>query len=345
MRTFPAWEKDTLPEVPDAGRRRWTSLIGPGLLMVGANIGGGEWLFGPLVTAQYGGKVLWLATVSILVQVAYNLAVGFRPEEVVFADQDRLALIVCEDGLSGMRLADLTRDAWTLLPGSDDFLAELRTKQYDTLTYARSASEPEDISLFERRRKRNIALYASKEKLAARGRFYNEDDLAAFDVLDYDIDLTALPDRQWIDGRTKMRLKARAGGTGQLTIKLADSLNVRSLTSDRFGRLFYLRVTNQNTLLINLPSYLNENEELTLTVSYVGRLEPQSPDRETLDLEQDGGGGAPPPPMSFPDDISVPRAEPSFLYSNRSFWYPQSTITDYATAHIRISVQIGRAHV
>ncbi|MFN7917423.1 MAG: M1 family aminopeptidase [Vicinamibacterales bacterium] len=238
-------------------------------------------------------------------------------------------------------LADLTRDAWTLLPGSDDFLAELRTKQYDTLTYARSASEPEDISLFERRRKRNIALYASKEKLAARGRFYNEDDLAAFDVLDYDIDLTALPDRQWIDGRTKMRLKARAGGTGQLTIKLADSLNVRSLTSDRFGRLFYLRVTNQNTLLINLPSYLNENEELTLTVSYVGRLEPQSPDRETLDLEQDGGGGAPPPPMSFPDDISVPRAEPSFLYSNRSFWYPQSTITDYATAHIRISVPIA----
>lgn len=43
--------------------------------MAGANIGGGEWLFGPLVTAQYGGQVLWLATVSILVQVAYNLSV------------------------------------------------------------------------------------------------------------------------------------------------------------------------------------------------------------------------------------------------------------------------------
>ena len=43
--------------------------------MVGANIGGGEWLFGPLVTAQYGGRVLWLATIAILVQVAYNLSV------------------------------------------------------------------------------------------------------------------------------------------------------------------------------------------------------------------------------------------------------------------------------
>jgi hypothetical protein len=43
--------------------------------MVGANIGGGEWLFGPLVTAQYGGTVLWLATLAILVQVSYNLSV------------------------------------------------------------------------------------------------------------------------------------------------------------------------------------------------------------------------------------------------------------------------------
>ncbi|MCC6539304.1 MAG: Nramp family divalent metal transporter, partial [Bryobacterales bacterium] len=78
---FPAWDRDQLPEPPapasqtGGGRRRLAALIGPGLLMVGANIGGGEWLFGPLVTAQFGGRVLWLATVAILVQVAYNLSV------------------------------------------------------------------------------------------------------------------------------------------------------------------------------------------------------------------------------------------------------------------------------
>jgi hypothetical protein len=72
---FPDWQRDELPEPPQLDRRRWTGLIGPGLLMVGANIGGGEWLFGPLVTAQYGGQVLWLATIAILVQVAYNLSV------------------------------------------------------------------------------------------------------------------------------------------------------------------------------------------------------------------------------------------------------------------------------
>lgn len=50
-------------------------LIGPGLMMAGANIGGGEWLFGPVVTAQYGGRIMWLATLSIALQAFYNLAV------------------------------------------------------------------------------------------------------------------------------------------------------------------------------------------------------------------------------------------------------------------------------
>ncbi len=72
---FPAWEKDLLPEPPAPAGRRWRALIGPGLLMVGANIGGGEWLFGPLVTAQYGGRVMWIATLAILMQVFYNLSV------------------------------------------------------------------------------------------------------------------------------------------------------------------------------------------------------------------------------------------------------------------------------
>lgn len=73
--TFRAWDVAELPPAPVFRMRHWTLLIGPGLLMVGANIGGGEWLLGPLVTAQYGGRVLWLALLAILVQVFYNLAV------------------------------------------------------------------------------------------------------------------------------------------------------------------------------------------------------------------------------------------------------------------------------
>ena len=239
-------------------------------------------------------------------------------------------------------LADMTSEAWTLLPGPADFLAEVRTRRYSTLTYARASSEPEDITLFDRRRHRNIALYASKDKLAARGRFYNEDDIAPFDVVDYDIDITALPDRSWIDGRARMRLRVRDESLAQLTIRLADSLVVRSIASDRFGRLFHLRVSNQNTVLINLPKVLSRDDEIDLTFTYGGRLEGQSPDRETIAVSQDDGGafGRGSGGGDFPTDLSMPVAEPSFLYSNRSFWYPQSPISDYATAQIRLTVPL-----
>lgn len=71
---LPAWEVDELPDSPPM---KWsiTSLVGPGLMMAGAAIGGGEWLTGPRSTAQYGGTLMWLAGLSIFFQVIYNLEV------------------------------------------------------------------------------------------------------------------------------------------------------------------------------------------------------------------------------------------------------------------------------
>lgn len=44
--------------------------------MMGIQIGGGEWLFGPELTAKYGGGLMWIATVAIVLQVFYNLECG-----------------------------------------------------------------------------------------------------------------------------------------------------------------------------------------------------------------------------------------------------------------------------
>ena len=51
-------------------------MLGPGLVMASAAIGGGEWLTGPVVTSRYGGGLLWLAAISIFVQVIYNVEIS-----------------------------------------------------------------------------------------------------------------------------------------------------------------------------------------------------------------------------------------------------------------------------
>ncbi len=228
-------------------------------------------------------------------------------------------------------LGDLSRDPWSLLPGPTDFLAEVRTRRYDTLTYARSASEAEDITVFDRKHHHNIALYASKQKLATRGRFYNEDDLVDYDVIDYDIDVGSIPDRQWIEGRTRIYLKTKAYVLNAITLKLADSLVVQSIVSNELGRLFGIRVKNQNTIVVNLPSVVMKDTTLTLNVTYAGRLEPQTPDREALNAAADQQRQA-------ESDLPLIAPEPSYLYSSRSFWYPQAVVSDYATARIRLTV-------
>src|SRR3954470_1467796 len=73
--TMPPWTQGELPEPPTI-KRGVLSTLGPGLMMAGAAIGGGEWLMGPAVTAQYGGVIMWLALASILTQLAYNVEVS-----------------------------------------------------------------------------------------------------------------------------------------------------------------------------------------------------------------------------------------------------------------------------
>ncbi len=73
---IPDWDSGDLPIPRPRTWRDWPEFIGPGIVMMGMQIGGGEWLFGPEVTARYGGGLMWIATVAIVLQVFYNLECG-----------------------------------------------------------------------------------------------------------------------------------------------------------------------------------------------------------------------------------------------------------------------------
>ncbi|MBA63924.1 MAG: hypothetical protein CMJ76_16335 [Planctomycetaceae bacterium] len=75
-KSMPQWDTAGLIDAPKFTFKKWIGMLGPGLILGGAAIGGGEWLVGPQVTAQYGGALLWLATLSIIGQVIYNLEIS-----------------------------------------------------------------------------------------------------------------------------------------------------------------------------------------------------------------------------------------------------------------------------
>ena len=252
------------------------------------------------------------------------------PRPVVQADLRR-ATEVFDEFLSKtlqIDLTDLSRDRWSLVPTTGDLIAEVRTRRFGNLTYARSGNEAEDITVFDRRRRRNISLYASAEKLESRGRFYSEDELVDYDVLAYEVDATFAPDRYWMNGTAHLRVRVRAAAMTTMTLKLAEAFAVRGVYAPGAGRLLHLRVINQNSLIVNLPTPVFRDNEFTLTVVYSGRLEPTDLDREAIAVQAQERDREP---------TQIP-LEQRFIYSNNSFWYPQSTVSDYALGTLRVTV-------
>lgn len=70
---MPPWGTGALPSPPTFTPLNVFKTIGPGVIGLGIAIGSGEWLLGPSVVARYGPALLWVTTVSVLLQVFLNI--------------------------------------------------------------------------------------------------------------------------------------------------------------------------------------------------------------------------------------------------------------------------------
>jgi Mn2+/Fe2+ NRAMP family transporter len=88
------WRQSDLPQPPPYTLRNVVRVIGPGAIFLGLSLGSGDWILGPAATARWGPGILWICTVSVLLQALlntemarYTLATG----EPIFAGFMRLA--------------------------------------------------------------------------------------------------------------------------------------------------------------------------------------------------------------------------------------------------------------
>ncbi len=239
-------------------------------------------------------------------------------------------------------LSDISDRLWSINPGVGSFIAEVPTRRHGTLTYSQSAQQPEDISLYTRETNEIIALYPSARKRASQGRYFAENDAVPIDVLHYDITASFDPlgvsqQSFWatpvlrgcrIVGTTRLALRVKGLPIQAFSLRLADELEVTSVTSSEFGPLLFFRLSGQNSLVVNLPSEIPGGTQFTASVSYAGDLRA---DR----LEESGIAT-----RTFLFDATTMNGlgTPRYIYSNQSNWYPQARFTDYATATLELTV-------
>ena len=246
----------------------------------------------------------------------------------------------------GIDLSDLSDKAWSLTPGGGDFIADMHTDRYGTLTFAQSANQPEDVSLYERESQRIIALYSSARKRAAQGRYYSEDDGVAYDVLDYQIAASFQPggvEREslrsrprlrgcFITGRARLAVRVTGSNLTSLTLRLAADLDVHSVVSNELGPLLFFRMRGRGNLVVSLPSRAPPiGAEFTVEIQYSGLLEAQELDENWLGRR---GFGLDAVGVSTLFGIGARR----YIYSNSIHWYPRAGTSDYATATMDLTV-------
>lgn len=66
------WVRADLPEAPAPKGLQWLGVVGPGVIVLGLSIGGGEFLLGPAAFVRYGLSLLWITLVSVFFQTVFN---------------------------------------------------------------------------------------------------------------------------------------------------------------------------------------------------------------------------------------------------------------------------------
>lgn len=66
------WVHAEFPAPPEPKGLSWVGVVGPGVIVLGASIGSGEFLLGPAVFVRHGLSLLWVTAVAVLLQTVFN---------------------------------------------------------------------------------------------------------------------------------------------------------------------------------------------------------------------------------------------------------------------------------
>lgn len=72
MRRTAEWRQSDLPQPPPYTFLNVVRVIGPGAILLGLSLGSGDWILGPAATARWGPGILWICTLSVLLQALLN---------------------------------------------------------------------------------------------------------------------------------------------------------------------------------------------------------------------------------------------------------------------------------
>ena len=205
----------------------------------------------------------------------------------------------------------MSRDTWSILPQPGDIVAEVRTRRFRTLTYARADGRSRRRHVLQpRAQAQHLDLRLAAEAGEPRRVTTTRTTWPSTTCSTTTSTSRCTPEREWLAGvAADQAAREVVHARRASNLKLADSYTISSITSQELGRLLFLRVRNQNAVVVNLPTPLSRDYELTLTVQLSGAHRAASRSTRSRFGRTARRG---------PDDMPIVPAEPNWLLSNRA---------------------------
>ena len=180
------------------------------------------------------------------------------------------------------RPAGLSRDDWYLLPQAGDFLAEVDTRRHRHADLSRGRRRrPRTSACSSASASATIALYASADKLAARGRFYSDDALRDYDVLDYNIEPSITRSAQCDRARARLAIRVQRTSLGDADAAAGRNADGERRHQRRVRAGCCSCACAARTPARQPPAPVPQDSDLTLVVATRARLDSQELDIDT----------------------------------------------------------------
>ena len=225
----------------------------------------------------------------------------------------------------------LNKQLLSTLPQSNEAVFSFRGKKLGTLTYVYSPFSDEEINLFRWKDKNIINLYSPTSEEEQKELFLTFGQM--FEVKSYSINVDYKPQESFLSGRAKIEVESNVDSLDKLKFKLNPKLSILRIQDEEGRALFFNQDKLRETLYVYFVHSPPKNKLYSVEIYYRGKLRPPEQLADVVaDLQN-----------YRQDDISrkfsfVDVEFDTFLFSQRSNWYPSPSENDYFKARIKISV-------
>jgi hypothetical protein len=219
----------------------------------------------------------------------------------------------------------LNGELLSFIPRGDETVIEFEGKKTGEFTYIYSPFSKEEITLYDRDKKRFLNLYSPQDTEKEK-RFYISWG-KKFDVTNYKIDIDFQPEDFYFSGKAEIDLVSKIGSLDEVKFRMNPNLEILRISDKDKNELFFTKDELRKSFYVYFLNPIGREQTTSVEIFYRGKIEPPQVTEDVISGRQ----------YDKSYRLMWPGYE-TYLYSLSAYWYPVPSEGDFFTSRVKIIV-------